>query len=173
MVIGHFPIMATAPVLPVSVKGVMPTANGCAVFLGDDGKTFVIYVDHSVGNAIQMSLDGVKKERPLTHDLIGHLLTGLGATLEHIVINDVDEGTFFARILIRMKNELGQKIVELDARPSDSIVLALAQRRPVLVAQKVYDQVDDMGEILERVLKQQAEAAAEQSDSDDEEDDDK
>lgn len=165
--------MATAPVLPVSVKGVMPTANGCAVFLGDDGKTFVIYVDHSVGNAIQMSLDGVKKERPLTHDLIGHLLTGLGATLEHIVINDVNEGTFFARILIRMKNELGQKIVELDARPSDSIVLALAHHRPVLVAQKVYDQVDDMSEILERVLKQQAEAAAEQSDSDDEEDDDK
>lgn len=165
--------MATAPVLPVSVKGVMPTANGCAVFLGDDGKTFVIYVDHSVGNAIQMSLDGVKKERPLTHDLIGHLLTGLGATLEHIVINDVNEGTFFARILIRMKNELGQKIVELDARPSDSIVLALAHRRPVLVAQKVYDQVEDMSEILERVLKQQAEASAEQSDSGDVEDDDK
>ncbi len=163
--------MATAPVIPVAVKGVMPTANGCAVFLGDDEKTFVIYVDHSVGNAIQMSLDGVKKERPLTHDLIGHLLTGLGATLEHIVINDVNEGTFFARILVRMKNELGQKIVELDARPSDSIVLALAHGRPVLVAKKVYDQVDDMTEILERVLRQQAEAAAEQPESDDEEED--
>ena len=163
--------MATAPVLPVSVKGVMPTANGCAVFLGDENKTFVIYVDHSVGNAIQMSLDGVKKERPLTHDLIGHLLTGLGATLEHIVINDVNEGTFFARILIHMKNEIGQKIVELDARPSDSIVLALAHHRPVLVAQKVYDQVDDMTEILERVLKQQAEAATEQSDPAEDEDD--
>lgn len=165
--------MASAPVIPVTVKGVMPTANGCAVFLGDDAKTFVIYVDHSVGNAIQMSLDGVKKERPLTHDLIGHLLTGLGATLEHVVINDVKEGTFFARILIRMKNELGQKIVELDARPSDSIVLALAHRRPVLVARKVYDQVEDMSEILERVLKQQAEAASEQADPEDEEDDDK
>lgn len=166
--------MASAPVLPVTVKGVMPTANGCAVFLGDDAKTFVIYVDHSVGNAIQMSLDGVKKERPLTHDLIGHLLTGLGATLEHVVINDVNDGTFFARILIKMKNELGQKIVELDARPSDSIVLALAHRRPVLVARKVYDQVEDMSEILERVLKQQAEAASEQqADPEDEEDDDK
>ena len=166
--------MATAPVIPVSIKGVMPTANGCAVFLGDDAKTFVIYVDHSVGNAIQMSLDGVKKERPLTHDLIGHLLTGLGATLEHVVINDVNDGTFFARILIKMKNELGQKIVELDARPSDSIVLALAHRRPVLVARKVYDQVEDMSEILERVLKQQAEAASEQqADPEDEEDDDK
>jgi bifunctional DNase/RNase len=165
--------MASAPVLPVTVKGVMPTANGCAVFLGDDNKTFVIYVDHSVGNAIQMSIDGVKKDRPLTHDLIGHLLAGLGATLEHVVVNDVNDGTFFARILIRMKNELGQKIVELDARPSDSIVLALAHRRPVLVARKVYDQVEDMSEILERVLKQQAEAASEQPDAEDEEDYDK
>lgn len=164
--------MATPIVLPVTVKGVMPTANGCAVFLGDEGKTFVIYVDHAVGNAIQMSLDGVKKERPLTHDLIGHILTGLGATLEHVVINDVNEGTFYARILIKMRNELGQKIVELDARPSDSTVLALAHKRPILVAKKVYDAVEDMSEILERVLRQQAEAEAETPEADDDADPD-
>lgn len=164
--------MASPTVIPVSVKGVMPTANGCAVFLGDDGKTFVIYVDHAVGNAIQMSLDGVKKERPLTHDLIGHILTGLGATLEHVVINDVNEGTFYARILIKMRNELGQKIVELDARPSDSTVLALSHKRPILVAKKVYDVVEDMSEILERVLQQQSEAAENDQDSGDADDND-
>jgi len=156
--------MASPTVLPVAVKGVMPTANGCAVFLGDDAKTFVIYVDHAVGNAIQMSLNGEKKERPLTHDLIGHILSGLGATLEHVVINDVNEGTFYARILLKMKNELGQKIVEIDARPSDSTVLALAHGRPILVTKKVYEAVDDMSEILERVLKQQAETAEEEED---------
>jgi bifunctional DNase/RNase len=117
-----------------------------------------------VGNAIQMSLNGEKKERPLTHDLIGHILTGLGATLEHVVINDVNEGTFYARILLKMKNELGQKIVEIDARPSDSTVLALAHGRPILVTKKVYEAVDDMSEILERVLKQQAETAEEEAD---------
>src|SRR3954470_13635995 len=69
-------------VVPVAIKGVMPTANGCAVFLGNDDKTFVIYVDHPVGNAIQMTLSGVKKERPLTHDLIGNVLLGLGAHLD-------------------------------------------------------------------------------------------
>lgn len=164
--------MASPTVLPVSVKGVMPTANGCAVFLGDDAKTFVIYVDHAVGNAIQMSLNGEKKERPLTHDLIGHILAGLGATLEHVVINDVNEGTFYARILLKMKNELGQKIVELDARPSDSTVLALAHGRPILVAKKVYDAVDDMSEILERVLNQQAASAEEQAESSEEGDED-
>jgi bifunctional DNase/RNase len=161
--------MASSLVIPVIIKGLMPTANGCAVFLGDDNKTFVIYVDHAVGNAIKMSLDGVKKDRPLTHDLIAHILTGLGATLEHIVINHVNEGTFFARILLRMENELGKKIVELDARPSDSIVLALSHKRPILVARKVYEAVDDMSEILERVLKQQAETPPE-PDTDDDED---
>ena len=144
-------------VVAVTIKGVMPTANGCAVFLGDDTKTFVIYVDHSVGNAIQMTLNGVKKDRPLTHDLIGSVLLGLGAHLEHIVINDAREGTFFARILLKMENELGKKIIELDARPSDSIVLALQQKRPIYVARAVFDTVEDMTEILERVLKQQAE----------------
>src|ERR1700753_2531218 len=98
-------------VVEVTVKGVMPTANGCAVFLGNDDKTFVIYVDPSVGNAIQMTLSGVKKERPLTHDLSGHIFLGLGVTLDHVVVNDRNEDTFFARILLRMENELGKKIV--------------------------------------------------------------
>ena len=141
----------------VTIKGIMPTANGCAVFLGNDEKTFVIYVDQSVGGAIQMTLNGVKRERPLTHDLIGHMLTGFGARIDHVVINDAQEGTFFARIILRMENELGKKIVELDARPSDSMVLALQQKRPILVAQSVFSAAEDMTEILERVLQQQAE----------------
>lgn len=138
----------------VEVKGVMPTANGCAVFLGNDEKNFVIYVDHSVGNAISMSLHGVRKERPLTHDLIGSILLGLGVTVDRVSINDVQNGTFFARILLGMQNELGRKIIEIDARPSDSMVLALQQKRPVYVARHVFDLVDDMTEILERVLRQ-------------------
>jgi uncharacterized protein len=144
-------------VVAVTIKGVMPTANGCAVFLGNDEKTFVIYVDHSVGNAIQMTLSGVKRDRPLTHDLIGSILLGLGAQIDHVVVNDAREGTFFARILLRMQNELGKKIVEIDARPSDSIVLALQQKRAIYVARPVFESVEDMTEILERVLKQQAE----------------
>lgn len=151
-------------VVLVTIKGVMPTANGCAVFLGNDDKTFVIYVDHFVGNAIQMTINGVKKDRPLTHDLIGSLLLGLGAQLDHVVVNDARDGTFFARILLHMENELGKKIVELDARPSDSIVLALQHKRPIHVARAVFDSVEDMTEILERVLKQQSE----QSDEDEE-----
>lgn len=145
-----------ADVIKVSIRGVMPTANGCAVFLGTDEKTFVIYVDHAVGNVIQMTLDGVKKDRPLTHDLIGQVFLGFGVELEHVVINAVNEGTFYARILLRMKNELGTKIVELDARPSDSTILALQSDRPIFVTRDVFESVDDMTDILERVLRQRA-----------------
>lgn len=171
-------------VVAVTIKGVMPTANGCAVFLGNEDKTFVIYVDHAVGGAIQMALSGVKKERPLTHDLIGQILLGLGVHLEHVLINHVEEATFFARILLTMENELGKKILEIDARPSDSIVLALQGSRPIYVSPKVFAAVEDMTEILERVLMQQAaentpaaeeegdDDPSDESDSDDEDEDD-
>ncbi len=154
-------------VVTVQVKGVMPTANGCAVFLGNDDKTFVIYVDHSVGGAIQMTLDGVKKERPLTHDLICSIFLGLEVRLEHVIINDVNAGTFFARILLHMENELGKKFIEIDARPSDATVIALQLKRPIYVAKKVFDSAEDMTEILERVLKQQEADADESTDEED------
>ncbi len=144
-------------VVPVSVKGVMPTVNGCAVFLGNEDKAYVIYVDHSVGNAISMALNGVKKERPLTHDLMSSLLTGLEANITRIIINDVQESTFFARIFIEMKNEVATKIIELDARPSDSIVLSLQNNVPIFTTESVFQSVDDMSPILERVLKEQNE----------------
>jgi bifunctional DNase/RNase len=155
-----------ADIVEVSIKGLMPTANGCAVFLGNDEKVFVIYVDPSVGSAISMTISGVKKERPLTHDLIGHMLLGFEITLERVIINDfvVNDGTYFARIILHMQNELGRKFLELDARPSDSIVLALQQRRPIFVARKVFDPAEDMSEILERVLKQQKEDPKDEGD---------
>lgn len=143
-------------VVQVSVKGVMPTTHGCAVFLGNEEKVFVIYVDHSVGNAITMALNGIKKERPLTHDLISTMLLGLEAKITRVVINDVQESTFFARLFIEMSNEIDTKIIELDARPSDSIVLSLQNKVPIYAAESVFKSTEDMSSILERVLKQQS-----------------
>ena len=132
----------------------MPTSSGCAVFLGNEAKTFVIYVDQGIGDAIQRAVDDVQADRPMTHDLMLTMLDGLGAEVERIVINHVDEGTFFARIILSMENELGHKIIELDARPSDSIVMALASTKPIYVAKAVIDSVDDMTEILAKILEQ-------------------
>ncbi len=142
-------------VIQALVKGVMPTPNGCAVFLGTDDKTFVITVDQYIGSAITMAINDTKRERPLTHDLIMHIFAGLNVEIERVVINDVNESIFYARLLLRMENELGKKIVEIDARPSDCIALAIQAKRPIFVSKKVLDSVEDMTEVLERILKEQ------------------
>lgn len=142
-------------VLQALVKGVMPTPNGCAVFLGTNDKTFVITVDQYIGNAITMAINDARRERPLTHDLIMHIFSGLNVEVERVVINDVNESIFYARLLLKMENELGKKIVEIDSRPSDCIALAVQSKRPIFVARKVLDAVEDMTEVLERILKEQ------------------
>ncbi|MEM7671736.1 MAG: bifunctional nuclease family protein [Verrucomicrobiota bacterium] len=139
----------------VEIKGVMPTASGCAIFLGNESKTFVIYVDQGIGSTISMTLNAVKKERPFTHDLIGHIFDGFQVEVERVLISDFEEGTYYARLILKMSNELGTKLVEIDARPSDCIVLALQRKRSIYVSSKVLDVVDDMSEILDKILKQQ------------------
>ena len=141
----------------IQVKGVLPTPNGCAVFVGNDEKTFVIYVDHSVGAAITMFLRNKKKERPLTHDLIGSIFTGLGAQVERVIINDLKNSTYFARLILHAENELGKKILEIDARPSDCIALAVQHKSPIYVAARVFSVVEDMSEVLKRMNEEENE----------------
>ncbi len=139
-------------VIKVEVKAVVPAAGGYAVFLGTDDKAFVIYVDQGVGAAIHMFLNGTAKERPLTHDLMASILAALGAHMERAVINDLKSSTYYARLILSAENELHKrKIVEIDARPSDSIALALQQHAPLYVAQEVWDEVEDMSEILRKM----------------------
>jgi uncharacterized protein len=138
-------------VLPVTIKGLIPTSTGVAVFLGTEDKTFVIYIDPAVGQSLSLAINDVKRSRPLTHDLISHILMGLEAKLDRIIINDVDADKFFARLILNMENELGKKIIEIDSRPSDSLVLAVQNKRPIYVSQKVYDSVDDMTQVFEDI----------------------
>jgi bifunctional DNase/RNase len=139
----------------VGLKGVMPTSNGCALFLGPEEKTFIIYVDAQIGNAISMIINDVSRERPMTHDLIHNIFIGLGVNLQRVVINDVRERTFYARIILKMENEVDTKIVEIDSRPSDAIALAMLEERPIYVTRKVLEAEEDMTELLERILKEQ------------------
>lgn len=140
------------PVVEVSIRAIIPTSAGRAIFIGNDEKTFVIYVDEGVGAAIAMFISEMPKERPLTHDLIGHLLAALGAKVERVVINDIKSATYFARLIISAENELQQKkIIELDARPSDSLALAMQQKAPIYVSRDVWNEVEDMSEILQKM----------------------
>lgn len=140
------------PVIEAQIRAVFPTNGGCAVFLGNGEKTFVIYVDQSVGMAITMAMRNTPKERPQTHDLISEILTSVGADVKRIIINDFNEGVYFARLIFEIENEVQQKkIIELDARPSDSIAIAVSSQAPIYVAHHVWQDADDMTEVLEKM----------------------
>jgi len=144
--------MSQPQVVPVELKAVVPTATGAALFLGAPDKTFVIYVDGTVGQAINMFLAGTEKERPLTHDLMAHVLAAFGAKVERAVINDVKNSTFYARLIVSAENELHQKkIIELDARPSDCIAMAIQQKAPIFASRLVLDEVDDATDALKQL----------------------
>jgi hypothetical protein len=141
-------------VVPVQIRGILPANSGVALFVGNDEKVFVIQVEHNMGAVIGMALRGTPKDRPLTHDLIGHVFQGFGITVERVVITELRSSTYFARLILKQENELGQKLVELDARPSDCLAIAAASRRPVYVARRLFDEVEDMSEVLARLNEQ-------------------
>lgn len=163
-------------VIEVQVRAVLPLEGSFAVFLGNESKVFVIYIDESVGTAISMFMRGVSKERPLTHDLVGHLLLAFGAKVERVVINNINGSVFHARLIISAENELHttRKVIELDARPSDSIAMAVQQSAPIFVAKNVWDTVEDVSDTLAQIEKKglEVQQAAEAAEEDDEEDDD-
>ena len=137
------------PVVEVQVRAVLPFNNGRAVFIGNDEKVFVIYVDESVGAAISMFMKQTPKERPLTHDLMGHLMKALGAKVERVIINDLKSETYFARLILSAENELFEKkIIELDGRPSDCLAMAIQQSAPIYVARDVWEEVEDRTDVL-------------------------
>lgn len=133
---------------------VVPVQTGTAVFLVTPLKTIVIQVDPAVGEALQASLAGRLSERPLSHDLMLHLLLGLDAGVSHVAIMAVKDGVFFARILVAQDGPVARKIAEVDARPSDALVLAVKAKRPVFIAQPVLDACEDMSSQLAKLRKQ-------------------
>lgn len=138
-------------VVQVQIRGIVPANTGSAVFVGNEEKVFVISVDPNMGQIIRMYLREERTERPLTHELVQHIFKGFGITVERVLITDLRNSTYFARIILQQQNELGRKIVELDARPSDCLALATAQRKPIFVNSALWDQVEDMSEALERM----------------------
>jgi bifunctional DNase/RNase len=140
--------------IPVQIRALIPTNAGTAVFLGNDEKVFTIYIDQAIGAAIGLYLNSVEKERPLTHDLLASVLTSLGAKVERVVINDFRNGIYYGRLIITAENELQQrKIIEIDARSSDCMAMAALQKSPIYVSGVVWDEVEDMQPLLEKLQK--------------------
>ena len=138
-------------VVPVQIRGILPANSGCALFVGNDEKVFVINVEPQMGQIIGMFLRDAPKERPLTHDLMQSIFKGFTITVERVIITELRNSTYFARLILQQQNEVARKLVEIDARPSDCLALASAQKRPIFVTQSLFDQVEDMSEVLDKI----------------------
>ena len=126
--------------VPMLIKGLMldPVSNSPIVVLKDEEEKFFlpIWVGIFEANAIALQLENVTTPRPMTHDLLKNMIGELEGRVMRIVINDLRDSTFFAQVSVLT----GGRTLEVDARPSDAIALALRTEAPIFVAQAVLDQ---------------------------------
>lgn len=110
------------------------------VLLRDNrGRKAPIFIGPFETLAIQMALEGPTPERPMTHDLLKNFVERLGGTVERVTIDDLWQGTFYAKITVAQADGT---VADIDARPSDAIALALRTRSPIYMAEQV---IEDAG----------------------------
>ncbi len=130
----------------------MPTQAGCAVFLGDGHKVISFFIDPAIGASINAVLAGQQPERPLTHDLFLMTLDSFGAKLLRVMIIRMQGEVYYARAIFQMENEVQErKMVELDARPSDCMALAVRAHAPIYVVTELWNSLTDVSETLEEM----------------------
>ena len=100
-------------------------------------RSFPIVIGATEALAIDRRLKGIPTPRPQTHELLSAVIEKLDARLERILINDLQDHTFFAKLVIRQNG----KSVEVDSRPSDAIALGVANNVPIFVAEHVLNEV--------------------------------
>ena len=101
----------------------------------DGERVLPIWIGPGEANAIALRLAEIVPARPLTHDLLKRVIEGAGLTVRQVVISDIREHTFFAEIILEGEGWM----TRIDARPSDSIALALRTDAPILVSDQVYE----------------------------------
>jgi bifunctional DNase/RNase len=121
----------------VAQVGIDPATSSPVVLLRELGgeRVLPILVGPAEATAIALELQGVRPPRPMTHDLIKRLIVGLGAEVRRVVISDLREDTYFAELEVRR----GDEVVRLDARPSDSIAIALRLGAPIFLSDELFD----------------------------------
>jgi len=112
------------------------TTNSPVVILStsDSDRLLPIWIGHYEALAIAMELSGVTSRRPLTHDLLKLVIGTMGGKVQKVEVTELKEQTFYAKIYIEMNGS----IFEVDARPSDSIALALKTKVPLYVAEELF-----------------------------------
>ncbi len=123
----------------VEVLGISDGSGHPVVLLRHEDQILPIVVGLPEAHAIQLGVVGEKLGRPMTHDLICNLLAGLHGTLESITIYKLENDTFYAHLNLHQLSSDGEieQVLRVDARPSDSIAIAVRQHCPILVAEEV------------------------------------
>ena len=107
-------------------------------------KVLPIWIGPFEAQAIAMELSGIPSKRPLTHDLIKSVIATMGGKVEKIEVTELVNQTFYAKIYVSVNSHM----VEIDARPSDSLALALKAKAPIFVNEELFqDKKDQMGPI--------------------------
>ncbi len=101
----------------------------------DTDRYLPIWIGPFEADAITIQLQGVQVARPLTHDLLKSVIDQMGATISHVMVSELKNDTFYARIVM----DIDGKSMEIDARPSDAIALAVRVNAPLFVAEEVMD----------------------------------
>ncbi|MCL0037068.1 bifunctional nuclease family protein [Dehalococcoidia bacterium] len=101
----------------------------------DTQRCLPIWVEPAQADAITSKLEGVISPRPLTHDVMESIITKLGARVNSVVVNDLQNDTFYARLILDVKGQL----LEVDSRPSDAMAIAIRTDAPIYVEEGVLD----------------------------------
>lgn len=126
--------------IQLSFDKIMQTQSYTVVVLSAQDKSFAIYTDPSIGKTLQLFLTEVATPRPLTHELIDKIFEGLEVRVKQVIIIDVQDTIYYARLFLEQDLADGSRhILEIDARPSDCLVLALMNNAPVYCTKEVLD----------------------------------
>src|SRR3990170_7023634 len=101
----------------------------------DGSRVLPIWIGPAEASAIAMELAGMKFSRPLTHDLLKQVILGLGADLRKVIITQVKDNTYYAELHIYR----GDAVIQIDARPSDSIAVALRLKAPIFTSESLLE----------------------------------
>ena len=125
----------------VAKLGVDSSTNSYVVILQekDGNRILPIWIGQPEAESIVMHMNNIKRERPLTHDLCKSLIVGLGGSLRRVQITKVQKNTYFAELHVQRNEE----IVQIDARPSDSIAVALRLQAPIYAQESLLTAVAD------------------------------
>ncbi len=128
-----------------------PTPQGAAVLVGNEKKTFAVFVGPYEAAAMVREINHEKLPRPLTHELVQNVFLGFDIGVKQVIVSDLADQTYFATLVLEQRVKGGdgkptgeRNEVRIDARPSDCFVIALKNGADIYVTREVFEEVEDV-----------------------------